>query len=144
MKERPVLIIVEIIVDFLIPDHTFPSRLSVEHRISISYISPQSCLSLPNNPELAGREEKERTYRDINHLQPEGTSNQVIRKHRSTLQTRIHPSLRVRVRDIQSRDRYSVDLVGGFGDIALDGFLVGVTKDGGHTDLQLESQTVRK
>ena len=27
VEERPVLIVVEIIVDFLVPNHTFPSRL---------------------------------------------------------------------------------------------------------------------
>ena len=71
-------------------------------------------------------------YRDVDDFQPKSTTNEIIRKHRSALYTSVDPSLRIRIRDIQSRDRYSVDLVRGLGDIPLDGFLVRVTEDGGH------------
>lgn len=44
----------------------------------------------------------------------------------------ICPSLVIRVGDIEPRDSYSEDLVGWFGDISLDSFLVSIGEDGGH------------
>lgn len=44
----------------------------------------------------------------------------------------ICPFLSIRVGDVESRDSYGEDLVGGFGDIPLNSFLVGITEDGGH------------
>lgn len=70
--------------------------------------------------------------RDIDHLQPKGTPDEIIRKHRSTLQTRVDPSLRIRMGDIQSRDCYSVNFVRWLRDISFDCLLVGVTEDGWH------------
>lgn len=40
VEERPVLIVVEIVVDFLVPDHTFPSRLYIETWSAFIDLSP--------------------------------------------------------------------------------------------------------
>lgn len=121
MEKCTVLVVMEIIVDFLVPDDTSSGGLDV------------GCQHNSGNWRRGGKG----THRDVDQLQPESTADQIIRKHSRTLQTGINPSLRVGIGDIEPRDRDSMDLVGGFGDIALDGFFVGVSEDGGHDELLL-------
>lgn len=96
MKEGSVLVVSEVVIDLLIPDHA----------------------------PISGR--------DIDHFKPKSPSHKVIAEDNSPLNSGICPFLSIRVGDVESRDSYGEDLVGGFGDIPLHSFLVGVTENGGH------------
>lgn len=58
--------------------------------------------------------------------------NQIIGKNDSALQTRIRPSLRVRMCDVQPGNGHGQDLVGWLRDRSPHRFLVGIGEDGGH------------
>ncbi len=91
MEKGTVLVILERIVDLLVPDHPPVRR------------------------------------RDVDQLDPESVSNQVVGQHRGALQSRVGPSvLTVREGDVQPGDGHSLDLVRGLGDGPLDRLLVGV------------------
>lgn len=96
MKEGSVLVVSEVVIDLLIPDHAPASG------------------------------------RDIDYFKPKSPSHKVIAEDNSPLNSGVCPFLCIWVGDVESRDSYSEDLVGGFGDIPLNSFLVGVTENGGH------------
>lgn len=70
--------------------------------------------------------------RYVDHLEPEGISDQVVGQHNGTLQARVGPSVPVGVGDIQLGDGDGVDLVARLGDGALDHLLVLIGQNGRH------------
>lgn len=70
--------------------------------------------------------------RDIDKLDPECISYQVIGQYGSTLQACVRPSVPVRIGNVQLGYGDGVDLVGGLGHSALDRLLVFVREDRGH------------
>lgn len=120
MEERAVLIVCEVIVDFLVPNHALPSRLQQP---------PQRQPSLFLSPAVPS------TYRHIDHFQPESPSHQVIAEDSCPLQTSICPSRGIWVGYVESCDSYGKNLVGRLGDISLDGFLVDIAENRGHDEL---------
>lgn len=93
VKKGSILVISEVVVDFLIPDYTSSSR------------------------------------RDINDLQPACSTDKVIANYRRALDTSVGPSLRVWIGNIESCDSYSKDLIGGFRNISLNRFFIGIAEN---------------
>jgi len=81
---------------------------------------------------LISRQAEKATYRDVNHLQPKCAADEIIAEYCCALDSSVCPSLMIRVGDVESRDSYSEDLVGWFGDISLDSFLVRIGEDRRH------------
>lgn len=84
-------------------------------------------LSSPSAPEASAH-----TYRDVDQLDPEGITDQVVRQHGRALQACVRPVGPVRVGNVQLGDGDGVDLVGRLGDGALDRQLVLVGQDRRH------------
>lgn len=116
MKEGSVLVVSEVVIDLLIPDHAPTSGL--HNALSALWLLSPTPVWI--------------AYRDIDYFKPESPSHKVIAEDNSPLNSGICPFLCIRVGDVKSRDSYGEDLVGGFGDIPLNGFLVGITENGGH------------
>ena len=70
--------------------------------------------------------------RHIDELDPEGVSHQVVGQDCCPLQTRVGPSVPVRIGDVELRNGDSMDLVRGLRDRPLDGLLIFIRKDGRH------------
>jgi hypothetical protein len=62
--------------------------------------------------------------RDVDQLDPEGVTDQIVREHGRSLQSCICPSSAIGVRHIQARNGHGVDLVARFGHGAFDSLLV--------------------
>lgn len=75
------------------------------------------------------------SYRDIDNLQPACSADEIIANDGGALYAGVGPSSGVWIGNVESCDSYGKDLVGGFGDISLHRFLVGITQDGGHDEL---------
>lgn len=75
---------------------------------------------------------RDKTYRDVDQLDPERVADQIICEDSSTLQASIGPSLPVRVGNVQLCDRDGVDLVGRLGHRSFDSLLVVVGEDCRH------------
>lgn len=71
--------------------------------------------------------------RYIHHLEPIRIPHQIIGEDDGSLPSRVGPSLPVWVGDVQSGDGNGLDLIGLFWDEPLDGLLVLLVKDGGHS-----------
>lgn len=69
------------------------------------------------------------TYRDVDQLDPEGVTDQIVRQHGRALEACVCPAGPVRVGNIQLGDGDGVDLVGRLGNGALDRQLVLVGQD---------------
>lgn len=67
---------------------------------------------------------KRGAYRDVDHLDPESVTDEVIGEDYSALQAGILPSVVVWICNVQLGDSDSVDLVGSLGDLSLDILLV--------------------
>lgn len=84
-------------------------------------------------------------YRNIDDLQPACSPHEIIAHYSGALYASVHPSLGIRIGNVESCDSYSKDLVGGFRNISLDSFLVGIAQDRGHDELTYARYgTVRK
>lgn len=88
VEECTVLVIVEVVENFLVPNHA---------------------LSMGRN---------------VDNFEPEGPSYKVVADHSCSLHTCIFPLLGIWVGNVESRDSYGQDLVGWFGDMPLNGFLI--------------------
>lgn len=71
--------------------------------------------------------------RYIHHLEPIRIPHQVIGEDDGALPSCVGPSLPAWVGDVQSGDGNGLDLIGLFWDEPLDGLLVLLAKDGGHS-----------
>lgn len=60
------------------------------------------------------------TNRYIYQLEPVGVSHEIICEHYCSLQPGIGPSVAIGISNVETCYRYSLDLVGGFGYLALD------------------------
>ena len=121
VEEGAVLVVGEIVIDFLVPDYASFGGLSSGISLAKLYGVPRGCV-------LRARV----TYRHIHQFQPKGAADQVVCQDHSPLQAGVDPPLGIWIRHIEPCDRYGEDLVGGFGDIPLDGLLVGVGEDRRH------------
>lgn len=72
-------------------------------------------------------------HRYIYHLDPICIPHQVVGEHGGTLQACVGPFLPVGVCDVEPGDSYGLNLVGLLGDDSLDGLLVLLAQDGGHS-----------
>jgi len=98
VEERPILVVLERIVDFLIPE----------------------------DATVGGR--------DVHELDEVGVTHKVIGEDRSALESSVDPSAPFqRMGNVEFGDGNSVDLVGSLGNGALDGLLVVVGQDRGHS-----------
>jgi hypothetical protein len=114
VEEDAVLVVGEVVVDLLVPDDATVGRL--QHAMS----------------GLGLQETSAHTYRDVDQLEPEGITDQVVCQHGRALQACVRPVGPVRVGNVQLGDGDGVDLVGRLGDGALDRQLVLVRQDRGH------------
>lgn len=121
MEKGSVLVVSEVVIDLLIPDHAPASGLHGTTHVSTS----MSISSMRT------------TYRDVNNFEPKGPSYEIIAEDCSPLNSGVCPFVCIGVGNVESRDSYGEDLVGGFRDIPLDGILVSVTEDGGHCESKL-------
>ena len=71
---------------------------------------------------------------DIDELEPEGVAHEVVGEDGGALQAGVLPLRAVGEGDVEFGDGDGVDLVGGFGDGALDRLLLVVAQDRGHRD----------
>lgn len=69
------------------------------------------------------------TYRNVYQLDPEGVPNQVIRQDRSALETRVRPSMMIRVSDVKPCHGHCKNLVGRLRNRSLHSFLVRIAED---------------
>ena len=72
------------------------------------------------------------TYRNVDHLEPEGVADQVVGQDDGALQARVGPSVAVGIGNVQLGDGDGVDFVARLGHGALDHLLVLVGQDRGH------------
>lgn len=79
-----------------------------------------------------GEKEWSTTHRNVHKFNPERMPDQIICKNRSALQTRIRPSLGIRMRDVQAGYRHGEYLVGRLRDSSPHRFFVDIVEDGGH------------
>ena len=115
MEKGPILVIVERVIDLLIPYHSSIGALAF---LSRSFLAK---LVLP--------------YRYIHQFDPIGIANQVVREHASALEPSVDPSLGIWICDIETYDRHGMNLVGRFRDSAFDAVLICLGQYGGHPDL---------
>jgi hypothetical protein len=117
VEKGSVLVVSEVIVDLLVPNYAPARRLQETALSALLLLSPKPIWF---------------TYRDIDDFEPKGPSYKVVAEYRSTLDSGICPFLPIGVGDVESCDSYGEDLVGGFRDVPLDSFLIGITENGGH------------
>lgn len=114
VEEGTVLVVLERVVDFLVPDDAAVGGLDralAGHTVWFPW-----------------------TYRDVDHLDPEGIADQVIGEDYSALQAGILPSIVVWVGNVQLGHGDSMDLVGSLGHLPLDILLVVVVQYRGHSE----------
>ena len=122
MKESSVLIIVEWVIDLLVPD--YPTIGSLYHS-SESPIYKTVGISLP--------------YRYIDQFYPVCIAYEVIRQNRCPLQPGIHPLLLIRMCHVEPAYGPSMYLVGCLRDSSLDSLFICVRNEGRHSENEAPS-----
>ena len=68
----------------------------------------------------------------VHQLEPKRVSDRIIREHGSSLEPGVGPSIAARMRNVESSDSDSLNLVRGFGNSTLDSLPVSVAEEAGH------------
>lgn len=75
------------------------------------------------------------SYRNVHQFDPVGIADQIVAENDGTLKSRVGPSRRVRVCNVEFGNGDGLDLVGLLGHVSQDGGLVGVVEDRWHIDV---------